>query len=197
VRKNNTISYRSNFYSLPEGTYQGRGSQVLLKESNGRICVYSTQQTLICNHELACGKGKTIINTNHRRDTSKSLEALRDAASRCFSDPELAKQYVGCIQKRLPRYIRDHLQCIVKALDEVDTDVADRTLEFCLKNELYSGTEFEQVLRVHRHQPLSSAKPHSIKPINTDHLTKASQTPNMSNLDTYETIINANKTTST
>ncbi|MCC5905138.1 MAG: IS21 family transposase [Balneolaceae bacterium] len=195
VRKDNTISYKSNFYTLPEGTYQGRGSQVLLQETGNGFTVYGVNETLICTHELAAGKGKTIINTNHRRDTSRSLEELTGQAAGCFSDPDRARSYIARIQQKLPRYIRDHLQCIVKALDGVDAVVADETLAFCLKNELYSGSEFEQVLQVHRHQPTPAVNPHTIKGLSTDHVAKASQAPQTSNLDDYETIINPNPNT--
>jgi hypothetical protein len=198
VRKDNTISYKSNFYSLPQGTYRGRGSQVLLKEANRSITLYSTDQTFICTHELAAGKGKTILNTHHRRDTSKRVEELIEEAAARFTHPGQARTCLACIKERLPRYIRDHLQCITRALEQVETEVADTTLAFCLKNELYSGSEFEQVLRAGRSKQAAPAQPGSpIKLLHTGSIEKASQTPQTSNLDDYETIIHPNSTTST
>lgn len=193
VRKNNTISYKSNFYSLPQGTYRGRGSQILLKQTDQTLGFYSLEQTLICTHELASGKGKTIINTNHRRDTSKRLEELISEAANCFSAPDRARSYIGQIKQRLPRYIRDHLQCITAALKDVETEVAEATLTFCLKNELYSGSEFEQVLRVLSSQntaPVRPAAEESIKLLNAGSTSKVDQAPQTSNIDDYETIIN-------
>lgn len=101
------------------------------------------------------------------------------------------------IKERLPRYIRDHLQYITKALQQVPVEAADATLTFCLKNELYSGTEFEQVLRVHRSEltPSAGTSPMNLLDADTDTIAKADQSPQTSNLDTYETIINP--TTST
>lgn len=190
VRKNNTISYRSNFYSLPEGTYQGRGTEVLLKETGPTFSVYSADEELICTHQLARGKGKTIINTNHRRDTSKSLNELIGQAAGGFTHRDRARTYLAHIRQRLPRYIRDHLQCITAALNGAGVEAADKTLEFCLKNELYSGREFEQVLRVHCSGPAHSAAPRPTALLHTDHGEKANQAPQTSNLDDYETIIN-------
>lgn len=190
VRKNNTISYRSNFYSLPAGTYQGRGSQVLLKEAGQTIAIYSLDEQLICSHQIAAGKGKTLINTNHRRDNSKSLEELMSQAAGCFPDRDRARQYFGQIQQRLPRYTRDHLQCILKALTGVAAEQAEEALKFCLTNELYSGTEFEQVLRVQASQPKAATRPDPITLLHADVIKKARQTPETSNMDTYETIIN-------
>ena len=190
VRKNNCIPYKSNFYSLPAGTYQGRGSQVLLKKSGQTIDIYSLDEQLICSHQIASSTGKTVINTNHRRDSSKSLEELMSQAAGRFSDPDRARQYFGHIQERLPRYIRDHLQCILKALTDVAAEQADGALNFCMTHQLYSGTEFEQVLRVQASQTKQTVRPDPITLLHTDVVEKARQAPQASKLDDYESIIN-------
>jgi len=192
VRKDNTISYKSNFYSLPQGTYRGRGTQVLLKEANQSITLLDTDQRLICTHELAGGKGKTILNTHHRRDTSKHVEELIEEATARFTHRGQARTYLTRIRERFPRYIRDHLQCITRAVSQVEAEVADTTLAFCLNNELYSGSEFEQVLRVERSEQAGAARPASpIKLLHTGAIEKAGQSPQTSNLDDYETIIHS------
>lgn len=190
VRKNNVISYKSNFYSLPQGTYQGRGTQVLVKQADHHIEVYSLDEQLICSCELAAGKGNTVINTNHRRDTSSSLQTLVDEVTGRFSHPERARTYVEAIRARLPRYIRDHVQCILKALDGVSIGQADEALAFCLAHELYSGGEFEQVLRVQTSQSMTARQVDPIRLVHADVAEKARQAPQTSNLDDYETIIN-------
>jgi len=190
VRKNNTIAYKSNFYSLPEGTYQGRGSQVLLKQAGHTIDIYSLDEQLICSHHIASSTGKTVINTNHRRDSSKSLEELMSQAAGRFSDPDRARQYFGHIQQRLPRYTRDHLQCILKALSGVPAEQADEALSFCLTHQLYSGTEFEQVLRVQASEAKKATQADPITLLRADVVDKARQTPEASKLDDYESIIN-------
>ncbi|TVQ11448.1 MAG: IS21 family transposase [Balneolaceae bacterium] len=191
VRKNNVISYKSNFYSLPQGTYQGRGTQVLVKQTGQHIEVYSLDEELICACELATGKGNTVINTNHRRDTSTSLQVLIDQVTGRFSHPGQARLYVEAIRARLPRYTRDHVQCILKALDRVSIGQADEALAFCLAHELYSGGEFEQVLRVQTSQSQAPKRTDPLNLVHSDVAEKARQAPQTSNLDDYETIINA------
>jgi hypothetical protein len=190
VRKNNTIPYKSNFYSLPEGTYQGRGSQVLLKQAGQTIDIYSLEEQLICSHLIASSTGKTVINSNHRRDRTTSVKALMSQTAGRFSDPDRARQYFGGIQRRLPRYIRDHLQCILKALSGIAAEQADEALNFCLTHELYSGTEFEQVLRVQASQTKKATQADPITLLHADVVEKARQIPQASNLDDYESIIN-------
>jgi hypothetical protein len=157
-----------------------------------------TGKTLLCTHELASGKGKTIINTHHRRDTSKRLAELIGEVASGFREPERARTYIARIQGRFPRYIRDHLQCMARALDGVASDLADHTLTFCLKNELYSGSEFEQVLAVHASQHAGAVRPAAGGPLrllNPGSTGKADQAPQTSNINDYESIMNQTPST--
>ena len=67
---------------------------------------------------------------------------------------------------------------------------SDKTLDFCLLNELFNGHEFEQVLHVHLLENQTSVKQNTIKLLNNGNLDKAVQTPQTSNLQDYENIIN-------
>lgn len=194
VRKNNTIAYKSNFYTLPQGTWQGRETLVILKQNRQTLEIYDQSgQMLLCTHQLAGGKGKTVVNSHHRRDTSKTLQDLIGQCTARFSHPERAERYLAAIRKHFPRYIRDHVQYIITALEDCEIAPADQTLEFCLKNELYSGQEFKQVLDVHRSEVANPPKKPTVKFLSTDSAEKADQSPQTSNLDDYETLINPKK----
>ena len=71
VRKDNTVRYRTNYYSVPSSTYRNRNTVVWLLENNGYIELYDKESgKLICRHELCPGKGKMyvtkdIIRTRH------------------------------------------------------------------------------------------------------------------------------------
>lgn len=73
---------------------------------------------------------------------------------------------------------------------EVKRELIDKALEFSLKNELYNGSEFKQVLAVFLSQE-DSVKPNA-KIILLDHknLEKANQIPHKSNIEDYEKIVN-------
>ncbi len=192
VRKTNTIAYKSNFYTVPMGTYQGSGTQVIIKQKDNTIEIYNLQQELICNHLLSSQTGQTIANANHRRDTSKSIDEMMDQAAACFTNKDVAMSYLRQIKERLPRYTRDHLQVILKALINVEKRVADKALDFCLENENFSGHEFEQVLHVYLAETtsLKTNLSDGIKLLNKHNLEKAGQAPETSNIDDYEKIIN-------
>lgn len=191
VKKTNTIAYKSNFYTVPMGTYQGTGTQVKVTENQNKMEIYNLAEELICTHTLCLQKGQIIANTHHRRDTSKSLDEMMCAAVLYFTDQNLAATYLGQIRGKLPRYTRDHLQLILKALNKVEKPVADKALDFCSKNSLLSGHEFEQVLSMFFLETTVVSKKHiTIKFLNENNTEKANQTPQTSNIEDYENIIN-------
>jgi len=189
VRKTNTIAYKSNFYTVPMGTYQGAGIQVNIKENDNTIEISNLQNEIIGLHRLSSLTGQTIVNTHHRRDTSKSLELMMSQTIACFTNQELAKEFLQKIQKKLPRYTRDHLQVILKVLNHVEKREADKALCFCLKNDILNGYEFEQVLHVYLDERVP-VKIKTIKLLDKSSLEKANQVPDTSNLDDYQSIIN-------
>lgn len=191
LRKTNTISYKGNFYTVPMQTYKGVGTQVIVKENKSTVEIYNLKEELICTHVLSCGKGKTIANTNHRRDTSKSLDDMFNQVVLFFSNENLVRTYLQKIKEKFPRYTRDHLQVILKVVTDVDKTVADKTLEFCATNSLVSANEFEQVLHVflmEQIKPLKKQTP--IKLLDATNLHRANQSPETRSMKEYENIIN-------
>ena len=190
VRKNNTINYKSNFYTVPMGTYRGTDTLVIVKIKEGTIEIYSIDEELICSHKLSYLKGQTISNTNHKRDTSKSLNEMMLQLANYFTDHDLAMSYILKIKNKFPRYTRDHLQVILKVLTDVDKNTADKTLKFCLKNNVLNGHEWEQVLYVFWDTSIDLKPTNQVILLDKNNLEKVNQTPQTSNIDDYENIIN-------
>lgn len=190
VRKNNVIAYKSNFYTLPQGTYQGPDTFVLVNTEQEKLCIYDLDQNLICSHQISHQQGKTIRNTHHKRDTSKSLEEMSAKVVDYFTHKELAKDYIMQIKQKWPRYLRDHLQVILKSLDKTDRDTANKTLAFCLKNNILHGSEFEQTLQVFiDEKQKDTGSENKIKPWNKA-LQNLDHVPQTSNIEDYENIVN-------
>ncbi len=196
VRKNNVVNFKSNFYSVPCGTYQQGTTDVIIKEKSGLIEIFNLTGELICTHHKSTGKGQTIINTNHKRDRSKSLQKMTEAVISNFTSPHDANQYLSEIKSRFSRYMRDHLQRMMQVLNKNDScvNLADKTLKYCIKNQLFSAIEFEQVWFVFAAQAQKELTPTStqIKPLNGKYaLDGASEKPLVSDIDDYESIFNA------
>lgn len=78
VRKDNTVRYRTNYYSVPSSTYRNRNTVVWLLENNGYIELYDKESgKLICRHELCPGKGKNVCDKRHHKDKTWSVNDLQ------------------------------------------------------------------------------------------------------------------------
>lgn len=190
VRKTNTIAYKGNFYTLPQGTYKGTGTQVNVKAKEGILKIYNAEEILICSHHICTQKGQTIINNNHKRDNSKTLQQMTEQTVAHFTNEKSAADYISQINKRLPRYLRDNLQAMQKSLTVVEVaGAADEALLFCHKNSLYSGYEFSEVLQLFLDKsPVTPKK--NIRLLDKNNLEKAAEEPGKSNIEDYENIIN-------
>jgi len=192
VRKDNVISFKGNMYDIPIGTYQGPGTRVVVKVKERSLEIYNENSQLLANHAIAFGKGRTVRNTNHLRDTSQKVQHLIEEVSVLFTNQSLATIFLEHIRKEKPRYIRDQMMLIKKEIAASDTTLALKALEYCQKNRLYSATEFCDVLRSYKQtkaiQPVDLADIKILMPLG-DSSFMMQYEPQMSNINDYQTLI--------
>jgi transposase len=188
VRKDHTFSYKGNFYSVPQGTYQ-KGVQVRLTHIGDEVHIHDGQGVLLCKHPFTEGRGHKVINRNHKRDRSASIDQLITATAARFADPAGARQYLEAIRKQKGRYIRDHVQAIAEAISQVEATLVSSVLDTCIRENYLSATLFRELLHFRLQEAQKEipdtalAKvilldPHSAR--------KAAIQPDTSSLDTYE-----------
>jgi len=146
VRKDNTVSYRANFYTLPQGTYKDRETAVLLEVKQREIFVYTMEKEFVCTHMLSIEKGQTIRNTDHRRKKSQTLEIFQEQVLELFNKTETAKNYLQMFRNGKSRYYRDNLQYILKNHGSYDDDSIRKGLLFCAENNIYNAKSLIDVL---------------------------------------------------
>jgi transposase len=150
VRKDNTISFKGNRYSVPLGTYDGTEKQVKVSIEDNDILVIIDSETgvEIARHSLCYEKGKLIKNNNHGRDRSKGIPEYLEKVTELLGNTTEAREFVNKIYELKPRYVRDQLQLISSGIRDknVDNHVVHTAVEFCLKNKLYSAVDFTDVL---------------------------------------------------
>lgn len=117
VRKDNTISWKGNFYSVPFGTYRGKGSSVVTRQDSNELIIMITG-TLeeLCRHIIPVEKGLKVIKTDHKRDKGLEVEVLMLKVANEFDNHLAAKHWLGEIYKLRTRYMRDQLQLIGEVL---------------------------------------------------------------------------------
>lgn len=102
VRKDNSISYKGNFYSLPQGTYTGKGCSIRLVIQEGLLLAFDQQGTLICTHTLSVGKGHKIINNDHKRSKELKIRALMEQLCNELQEPDMGSRFIDAVQKPNP-----------------------------------------------------------------------------------------------
>lgn len=194
VRKDNTISWKGNFYTLPSGTYKGRGTQVKVSRSNGSLEIFTSDGIHLCSTAIPSGKGKLVSNTDHKRDKTGNITQMINDISLLFDDPVLSSQYMESIHKEKPRYARDQLILIRQVLASFDKHLINKTLQYCIEMKVYSANDFKSVaetlLKELVQKESCNIKPVSINPLSGMTLGVANYQPVKSSICDYEHLMN-------
>lgn len=191
VLKTNCVKYKGNSYSLPINTYRGEDTRVFLSEENGDLVIKDIDDNIIARHVLQSGRGMTIVNKNHMRDTSVSVAEKCDYVKSLFSDQPAIDMFLFQIKKKYPRYMRDQLAIIMSCVTRYGQKEANNVLDLCLKNKLYSATDFREIISTRPTMPEENVI--DIKPLG-DSMTRlmTNVQPNKSSIDVYEDLFKAN-----
>ena len=192
VRKDNSVSYKGNFYSLPLGTYQGKGSQVALRTEGTDLVISQPEKpTEICRHRIPVGlTGQKIQNTDHKRDKAASLAQRVSSLAALFADPQKALLWIELIKKEKPRYVRDQLEMVEKAIQGIDPDSVDLTLTYCLENAIATASDFKAILDLQHIKPQEESNIRLLNPLSGKLPVNAHIQPQTSKISDYEDLIN-------
>ena len=148
VRKDNTIWFMGNRYSVPLGTYDGTEKVVEVMKVQENILVISDLETKqeLARHTISLEKGKLVKNNNHGRDRSKGIDKYIETVAVFFNQPSQAKEWLKKIRAQKPRYIRDQLQMLQRSIEDVDVLITEKALNYCLKHNLFSATDFNDAI---------------------------------------------------
>jgi hypothetical protein len=192
VRKDNTISYKSNLYTLPQGTWAGKGTQVYVKEEDGSLLVRELLGKELCRCKISMGKGQTIINNDHKRDKGAKISQLIVDVAGKFDSPSNAAMYFEHVRLEKPRYIRDQIQIINKCFEEFSKDAIEQALEFCTQRNIYSAADFKSVASKINQQQNATAEQVKLPQVKTlpESLSKMEKMkPHTSEIIDYESIM--------
>lgn len=190
VRKDNTISFKSNLYSLPLGTYVGRGTQVAVCSEEGILIIYKTNQAELCRHTISPESGVKIINTDHRRDKSKTLEDMVEGLCDRAAAPDNMRQFIFGIRTDKPRYLRDQLIIIREALNGAQEQDIQEALRFCLDQGITSANDFKTLLKNLKEVEPGATEICSLNPLNGTYPAEALLQPQLSRIEDYQLLLN-------
>ncbi len=193
VRKDNTISYKSNFYSLPLGTYKGRGSSVTMTLAEGHIIFSDLNEKEICRHLVAAGQGLKVKNNNHARDKSTAISELIEELSELLDNPLQAKSFLNTIRQAKPRYVRDQVLLFKQIIQSASKPIVRKALDYCSDNQVVSASDFKAVVEQFTRDDASFFHQPSSRIVFMNPLSKLPATalnePATSSIEDYETLL--------
>jgi transposase len=147
IRKDNTVRYKSNRYSVPLGTYKhGRENTVYLEVTNDQLIISQSPNGLVlASHKVDDRKGQLIQDRQHTRDRTKGIHTYMETISKRFNKAEKALGFLEKVRENYPRYIRDQLQVISKAINKNEY-MANEALEYCISEKLYSVNDLYDIV---------------------------------------------------
>lgn len=142
VRKDNTILYKSNRYSLPLGTYK-LNADVQIEEIDGILKIYDPIDHIpIAEHKVSLEKGALIQNNNHLRDTTEKINKLYEKVLSFLGNTSNAEVLLKQIRELKSRYVRDQYKLIETTVEKYPFNIINQAVDFCVVNRLYSAVEF-------------------------------------------------------
>ena len=195
VRKDNSITWKGNFYALPKGTYKGRGSEVRVKKDNDKIIISDLSGKELYRHTIPNIKGQVVTNTDLRRDKRGAIDELIGQVSRMFDDPESARQYLEVIHVEKPRYIRDQITLIRQTIEKYDKQTVNEALIYCCQNCIYSAVDFKAVVKQNTRNKAQQIDPviERMNPLSGSPSEARSITPSKSKIIDYQILMQNKK----
>lgn len=138
VRKDNTILYRSNRYSLPLGTY-GKQKKVIIEPDNTKLNIFTVTGDKIITYPLCREKGKLIKADAHRRETDKKIAEKLDKAVLLLG--EEFRHFLSAICTKKPRYVKEQLGLAIKTCEAYGREATLTAVKYCTENELFSAND--------------------------------------------------------
>lgn len=191
VRPDNCISYKSNFYSVPQGTYKRPYTNVIVRQEDGYVIICDQDNTEICRHKKPATAGNKVVNTDHKRDKSKRISQLITEVAAMFENTEEATKYLQKIKAHKPRYIRDQVIIIKNTLDKYSRSLINETLAYCMENSIYSASDFMSVAsRLNDNKtPAANTADIDIKTLPDSMSKLADMKPYSSNINDYQDLM--------
>ena len=142
VRKDNTIIYQSNRYSVPLGTYRP-GKEIFVTEEDDNLVITDPENSqVVATHKICHGRGQLIQNNNHLRDRTDKISGLQVAIMELLGGNADAEKLLNTIKREKPRYVRDQFLLIKAVVTSHNSESIKYAIKYCVENELWSAVDF-------------------------------------------------------
>jgi len=196
VKKDNTVAIKGNRYTVPKGTYKGPHTYVRVNYTDDNELVILELDTgkKLGQFKVPVDKGNLVRNSDHKRDKSEKISVLIKQTAAKFSVPEKAEIFIECIRSEKPRYIRDQILLMQKAINDAPLEVIDKALDFCIKNRLYRATDFQDAIKHYQKEKITADNTFEIKisSLTQENIEKIKVTPKTRDMSEYVKALGGN-----
>lgn len=141
VRKDNTVMFDSNRYSVPLGTFEpGRTVELDVKQGMLRLLDLE-DRSLLAEHRICSGRGQLVQNTHHLRDTSQKLDELQENVLQAMGASPHCAEFLAGIRVEKRRYARDQFNLLKSLTKQHRTELLESAVLYCLERGLYSAVD--------------------------------------------------------
>lgn len=156
VRKDNTILYLSNRYSLPLGTF-GSMKIVRLDVDGEKLHIMDQIGEPLATHQISKEKGKLITLPSHRRDKASKIKEKLDKTVALLGED--FREYLTILCEKKPRYVREQLDIVVTSCEDYGREHTLEAIQYCLSLALYSANDLRDAVKAMNSQsePLSQS----------------------------------------
>ncbi len=135
VRKDSTILYKSNRFSVPLGTFL-KEKEVIIEVIEGNLHISTTFGEELCQHKIPYGRGILVQCTSHTRDRTTKIDTYQKNLIEKLG--EESAHFLEEIRKEYPRYPRDQFGIISSLLQDYTVEEVKNSIVFCEKTGLFS-----------------------------------------------------------
>lgn len=194
VRKDNTVSYKGNFYRVPRGTYDGKGTEVSLEVKDGVLSLYDRRGNPVAEHPVSREKGRVVGGATYRQDRDARLEPLKKEVLSLWKGNGAMELFMDQIHEEKPRYLRDHLKVIREVISEHVKETTEKALEYCIENGLHNANRLKEAAAYYRELKLRGTElpPEAGVPregVQTHRYATGAYTPQRSKINRYDQIM--------
>lgn len=138
LAKDNTVTYKSNRYQLPKGTYSIKQKEVGVICEENKIEFFNLETNENINtYDISKDKGKLISNITRETTPDLKVLELKSEILSLFSDQNLIVQYIENIERLKKRYIKAQLRRMYSFFNKCDEDICMNAIKECLFKENY------------------------------------------------------------
>lgn len=139
LSKDNTVTYKSNRYQLPKGTYSNKCKEIGVVCENIHISFLNLEtKEIIKTYEISKEKGKLISNIPVNKLLSSKVLELKSSILKSLNNDIDAVKYIEKIEKLKGRYLKSQLNRLNDIVKENSTGIMLEAVKKAITKENYN-----------------------------------------------------------